>query len=390
MLAAGIGWCLVANQVGQRDLWWPGLFLAAWPLISWLLLLPGATGFTATRRLSRQRVPAGGRVAVQLQVPWTGLGFGGVARVRDRLPAVLGASRWHALPATTWGPRTVGYEIEAGLRGHYQIGPTERRVSDGLGLAEWHRTTAATSSLLVTPRVEALPDLRGASGLGMATDTSLLRTGLGAADDVLIREYRQGDDVRRIHWRSTARTGELMVRREERAWDPSVTVVLDNRALGYSAQTPDERLEWAVSAAASIAVHLLAEGFDLTLVTADGRTLSPHRVSPDREVTVLAHLAELRTTEEPRFREALAAAGSGAEGQLLIAILGRVDTADIAALAEVGRHGRICWAILVGQDPEADLQQAERVRRAGWSCVVGGPDVPIARSWQDLGAGGSR
>lgn len=74
----------------------------------------------------------------------------------------------------------------------------------------------------------------------------------------------------------------------------------------------------------------------------------------------------------------------------MIAILGRVDTADIAALAEVGRHGRICWAILVGQDPEADLQQAERIRRAGWRCVVGGADVPIARSWQDLGAGGSR
>jgi uncharacterized protein (DUF58 family) len=391
VLGGGIAWCAIALGIGQRDLWWPGLFLILLPVASWLVLLPGSGEFTVERRVHPERVTAGETARVELALDPGGISLGGVARVRDRMPAALGEPRWYGYRAGLgmWH-QVVTYEVRPAWRGRYRIGPLERSIADGLGLARSARLVPGETELLATPPVEPLANLRSASGVGLANDTTLLRTGLGSADDVLIREYHQGDDVRRIHWRSTARTGQLMVRREERAWDPSATVLIDNRARGYSTRVHDERLEWAVSAAASIALHLLADNFDLTLVAADGSVLSPHRVGPGREAMVLEHLADLALDRTQTLRDALAVANRGVEGQLLVAILSRVDAADAAALAEASRRGRACWAILLGSSGQLDAAQTATVREAGWRCVVAGPGTPVAAAWRDLGIEESR
>ena len=93
---------------------------------------------------------------------------------------------------------------------------------------------------------------------------------IGSAEDVTVREYRRGDDLRRVHWRSSARVGELMVRREEQPWQSRATVFLDNRLISHRGQGVASSLEAAVSAAASIAVHLSQRGFTVRLVTASG------------------------------------------------------------------------------------------------------------------------
>ncbi|MFT4110513.1 DUF58 domain-containing protein, partial [Propionicimonas sp.] len=391
VLGGGVAWCVVALANGQRDLWWPGLFLVLLPLVSRLLLVPGSGGLTVTRRLGPDRVSVGEPVQVHLVLDPRGISVGGVAKVRDRLPEALGAARWFgsAMGLGLW-QQSISYEVRPRWRGRHRIGPLDRTVADGLGLARSTQTIPGQSELLVTPRVEPLVNLRGASGVGLATDTSLLRTGLGSADDVLVREYQQGDDVRRIHWRSTAHAGQLMVRREERSWDPSATIVIDNRSRGYSTRVHDERLEWGVSAAASIAIHLLADGFDLSLVGADGHLVAPHRVGTGRESMVLEHLADLGLDRATTLRNALAATSRGAEGQLLVAILSRVDTGDARALAEAARAGRTCWALLLASSTQLDAAQAATVRDAGWTCVVAGPGTPVADAWRQLGREGTR
>ena len=85
-----------------------------------------------------------------------------------------------------------------------------------------------------------------------------------------MRDYRRGDDLRRVHWRSSARTGELMVRREEQPWQSRATLFLDNRARSHRGQGVASSLEAAVSAAASVAMHLSSRGFAVRLVTAAG------------------------------------------------------------------------------------------------------------------------
>lgn len=386
VLGGGIAWCALALVIGQRDLWWPGLFLVLLPVVSRLMLAPGAGRLRVSRQVEPARVSVGETVRARLELDSRGIGLGGVARVRDRLPSALGEARWFGFAA---GPgawrQVIDYELRPAWRGRHRIGPLDRSIADGLGLARSTSTIPGHCELLVTPVVEPLANLRDASGVGLATDTTLLRTGLGSTDDVLIREYHQGDDVRRIHWRSTAHAGQLMVRREERAWDPSATVVIDNRSRGYSTRVHDERLEWAVSAAASIALHLLADGFDLSLITADAHLLSPHRVGTGREAMVLDHLADLTPDRAHTMREALAACARGAEGQLQVAILSRVDQADAAALAEASRHGRACWALLLASSPQLDASQATMIREAGWRCVVAGPGTPVAVAWREFG-----
>src|SRR5690606_33189547 len=86
-------------------------------------------------------------------------------------------------------------------------------------------------------------------------------------DDVATREYRNGDDLRRVHWRSTARVGELMVRREEQPWESRATIVLDTRRHGHHGEGPTSSFEWAVSAAGSVALHLRRSGYRIRLVT---------------------------------------------------------------------------------------------------------------------------
>ena len=391
ILGTGVAWCVVASFVGQRDLWWPGLFLVLLPLGSLVLLLPGAHRVRVSRRLDPPRVPAGQVVRVDLLIDPQSVSVAGPVRARDRLGPGLGEPRWHDTPTRLgrWQQR-FSYELRPAWRGRHKVGPAERSVADGLGLAITHTVVPGTTELLVTPAIEALPNLRGASGLGVATDTSLLRTGHGSADDVLIREYQHGDDVRRVHWRSTARTGTLMVRREERSWDPSATVLIDNRSSAYSRRTPDDRLEWVVSAAASIAIHLLADGFDINIVEADGTVLSPHRAMSGRESLVLEQLADLKTSTVPTLGEAFAASARGAEGQLLIAILGRVDEGDAAAFTRARRQGRSCWALVAGATPQLALSGADLVRATGWRCAIGGPGVSVAEAWRTFNGGDLR
>ena len=85
-------------------------------------------------------------------------------------------------------------------------------------------------------------------------------TAAAGDDDVIPRAYRDGDELRRVHWRSTARYGELMVRREEQRWQDRAVLILDSRRSAHIGSGPSSSFEFAVSAAASIGVHLARSG----------------------------------------------------------------------------------------------------------------------------------
>ncbi|WP_372430360.1 DUF58 domain-containing protein [Janibacter melonis] len=84
-----------------------------------------------------------------------------------------------------------------------------------------------------------------------------------------MREYRSGDELRRIHWPSTARTGQMMVRQDEQPGRRRALVLLDNRASSHAGTGGGGSLEWSVSATASVATHLVAHGLETYLATAD-------------------------------------------------------------------------------------------------------------------------
>ena len=129
----------------------------------------------------------------------------------------------------------MSYGIRPVRRGRYTIGPLSVRLADPFGFCQIVRTFAATARISVLPAIVPLrtgPPRRASGALGGESRQRGITT--GGEQDVTTRPYRPGDDRRRVHWRTTARTGELSVRREEQPWQSRATVLLDTRAAAHS------------------------------------------------------------------------------------------------------------------------------------------------------------
>ncbi|MEV6980575.1 DUF58 domain-containing protein [Sphaerisporangium sp. NPDC051017] len=161
-------------------------------------------------------------------------------RARDRVGA---AEHVVELPTLRGGrARVVSYTLPTDTRGEIEVGPLAVVREDPFGLTRNVTEYGERARLLVRPRVVPLgvlpsgraPHLEGPSGDRAPSGTATFQT---------LREYVPGDDMRHVHWRSTARTGTLMVRRLVDASLPVTTVALDTRA--FSAEA------WSRAAAAA-------------------------------------------------------------------------------------------------------------------------------------------
>ena len=198
--------------------------------------------------------------------------------------------------------------------------------------------------LTVTPRTVPLSTIPLGGAWTGSGDNRPRAFAIGSAEDVTVREYRRGDDLRRVHWRSSARVGELMVRREEQPWQSRATLFLDNRVRSHRGQGIASSLEAAVSVAASIAVHLTHRGFAVRLVTAAGEDPSSawHFRDSDLNTAPAARGAgragarPRRPSSTPAGSPSTAAAGSSSPSS---AASSRIDTPVLRRMQHTrGRH----------------------------------------------------
>ena len=273
-LAAGIAAAICAYVLGQSDLLRVGLLLAVLPLVCATVLYRTRYRVAGSRRLSPARVPAGSEARVHLRMDNVSRLPTGLLMLQDRVPYVLGPRPRFVLDRVeAGGRREVSYRVRSDLRGRYPLGPLQLRLTDPFGMCELTRSFSTYDTLTVIPRVEALPPVRltgEAKGYGDGRQRSLA---LAGEDDMIPRGYRYGDDLRRVHWRLTARYGELMVRREEQPQRSRCTVLLDTRGIAYDGAGPDSAFEWAVSGTASTLVHMLERGFSVRLLTDTGTSV---------------------------------------------------------------------------------------------------------------------
>jgi uncharacterized protein (DUF58 family) len=218
-------------------------------------------------------------------------------------------------------------------------------------------------------------------------------------DDAGTREYRQGDELRRVHWRSTARLGQLMVRREEQPWQSRCTVLLDSRAIAHRGEGPASSFEWAVSAAASLGVHLVRHGYHVRLLTDTGGSVAsaahdPSGVGNDFEGALLDALAVIDTSGNETFRDAAAALRRGGGDGLLVAVLGTVDPEETRQLARLRHGSSAAVAVLLDSTSWTAMPESARAKAAanhegaarllrvsGWRVVEASAGNSLANLW---------
>lgn len=308
--------------------------------------------------------------------------------LEDRIDPVLArAAHARLRPLAAGGTVTLRTRVDGARRGRHQLGPLRVVLRDPFRLVARRQDLDAAGEIVVLPQVVELP---GGLPLGGAQATS----GSGAPrplatgeDRSTVREYVQGDDLRGVHWPSTAHRGKLMVRQAEAPQDPRAVVVLDRRSGRHDPAGAPGSFETSVVAAASALVHLDRRGRGVVLV--DGPLTGP--VAPRPSDAWLAHLAETApsTVDLPAVWRQLAKGAAG-DGALLV-VLPPPDADELRDLVRAGRSFGTCTAVLVRRGaggatrggPDAE-SSAAALRAAGWrTTVVTRPDeLPVA--WYEL------
>ncbi|MEU6073636.1 DUF58 domain-containing protein [Micromonospora sp. NPDC047074] len=149
---------------------------------------------------------------------------------------------------------TVSYDVPTARRGVVPVGPLRVTRRDPLGLVALARPYGDTVPVWVHPRVHPLNAVP--TGAGRSLDGRVDRVPHGSITFDSLREYVVGDELRRVHWRTSARVGELMVRENVDTSLPRIVVLLDNRAAAHPERVAGvaESFESACEAAASVLV----------------------------------------------------------------------------------------------------------------------------------------
>ena len=398
-LAAGGTALVCAMVLGHDELVRVGALLILLPLAAAFFLSRSRYRLGLVRSLSPAQVTAGQQALVQLDLSNDGRMPTGVLRLEDQVPYVLGTRPRFVVDRMSPGwKRSVGYHVRSDVRGRFDVGPMRVRLNDSFGLVQLERTFHSISTLVVTPPVVPLPAVPLSGAWTGSGDNRPRAFTSGSAEDVTVREYRRGDDLRRVHWRSSAHAGELMVRREEQPWQSRATLFVDNRTAVHRGSGSSSSLEHAVSVAASVAVHLVQRGFSVRLVTARSQghngSWHEHGALAAEAAPLLESLAVLTPTGDARI-DTRWLAQSGHSG-LLIAVLGDLDESDTASLTRMRHSAAGAMAVVLDVSAwghreatgTATAQNATWLAGNGWRAVAAGPRDPLPALWQELGTGG--
>jgi uncharacterized protein (DUF58 family) len=407
LLAAGGTALACGVLLGIVDLARAGVLALAVPILSSIVVLRSRVQIANRRTAVPARAVAGETVIVHLTISNRSLLPTGSLMLEDQLPGQLrGSARFVLDGLLSRESRTVSYRMPRLPRGRYLAGPLNIRLTDPFHLVDVRRSFNATSEIIVAPIVETLRGAEPPRSLDVGDDAGSHSIGARGADDASTREYRMGDDLRKIHWRSSARTGALMVRQEERPWQGQMTVLLDTRRSAHvegpaaQASTDDERirssLEWAISAAATITTHGIVSGREVTLIPDPGL---PTRLPMTETAQVADHLATVEASRRTNLDALDGLLGPLTRESTMFAVLGDLDPRSLRLLAGVHPRGTSSTALALLLDTmswakgpsmrhspiDPHVQNAARVlRAAGWQTLVVRCGEGVAASLQTL------
>ncbi len=285
------------------------------------------------RQVAPLRVHAGAPSRVELKVRNAGPRRTPVLALFDPVSRTQGADLLLG-PLEPLGTTRAAYRLPTEHRGIVRIGPLVATVGDPFGLAAVASPVAPLIELTVFPRVDnivAVPQTTGHDPLAGAEHPTAL--GRAGEDFYGLRPYVVGDDLRRVHWSSTARRDELMVRQDELPWQGRLVVLLDVRRSTHSA----ESLERSVSAVASIVTASWKRRDLIRLITTDG-TDSGFAAGAAQAESIMQHLAVLEATPGGSFRDVVNSLSRQPGGGGLVAVVAELTANELGALDRLRRR----------------------------------------------------
>lgn len=274
------------------------------------------------RRIEPGRPQAGGAAQVNLRIRGTRRPAATTIGLADQVDSVALAERAVACPGRG-AVVAPSYRLPGLTRGLRRVGPLAVRVVDPFGLAVRLDHSGPVTEVLVRPRIDPVASCPsfGRDDLRSSAYRPAARSFAGE-DFAGLRPFQVGDDIRRVHWPSSARRDDLMVRQLETPGHKRVTVVLDT-----SGQA-GERFEAAVSAAASI-LHACTRGRLLVRLVTTG-TDSGFGQGDIHFEELLTRLALARPAETADGREG-PLRGAGQHGAVVLLATGAVPGATPGA-----------------------------------------------------------
>jgi uncharacterized protein (DUF58 family) len=351
------------------------------------LLAPRGLKLEATRAGLHPRAQQGDRLEVNVSL--TAQRGVSTFTLEERVPERLGTTVKVPIPRLPRGNAVIHrYSLRCQQRGVYTVGPLVAVTNDPLGLTQRETVLAPEFELLVHPRIEHVADrplTRRYEDPPIRPPVS--RPWPSGLEFYGMREYRPGDELRRIVWKASAKAGKLMVREAEEGITDAITIILDTDRGSHSWDGDhSESFETAVRAAASLAVMHLRDGYEVK-IEANAGSLTRVLRGAGTQLEVLDAFARVDLSREPLSEAIRRKLVDTRRDTHDIIITPNLDGPTSSQLKLLFNKGISIQVVALLWDERGDQTLA---RAAAMGCQVAGvtPDRDLASALvHDIGAG---
>ena len=397
--ATGFGLIILGRTLAAPPVEQVGAGVLALPIVAAFVIRRSGQEVHVTRSITPARAHAERPISIELEIANAGRSRTPLLLLEDKLPWELtGRARFAVQGVEADGKRSTSLTVRPPRRGRYQVGPLTISVLDPFGLVRRSFTAAGLSEFLVYPKVEplAMPRDRGEQR-SLAVSALRQPTGARGEDFYTLREYVDGDDLRKVHWPATARIDKMMIRQEETPWHTRATVLLDDRSGAGRGEVAFDR---AVEVTASLCDLYGRAGYSFRLTAGHEQGFRTARGNDHlhRCMDLLASIEQQPAKDPDPFLVRLAEleSGSSAEGTL-VAVAQALSPSEAGMIVRCRRRFRQIVVVLLpdhrfAQGSTRDRWQGEQeareivtlLARSSVRCLVLGPDEPVSMAWATL------
>lgn len=372
LIICGLVSAALGRIFGAIELYVIAAGLVVLPLLSSLVVLLSRPRLRMTRIITPSRIFVNESARVDLVVHNVGWRTSPVVRLHDPVAGTIGA-QLSVTPLRARRDARATYRLPSERRGHLEIGPMRMQRRDPFGLASRIRTVAPTAGVLVHPAWHLLefPDRWNGSGpLALLIRRRLLAR--QTEEFHSLRAYVPGDDLRRVHWKQSARSEDLKIKQTDPEAVQRIAVLLDVAREQHTL----ESFEAAVSAAASFALSAERAGFRVHA------TVSGVGESPAADVDeFLDVLALVEPAPSRPLTDAIHDVARMLEGGMVVLVTGRPHPDALAALRNAAPGTDA--GVLVICEPSAAAQIGDGFVRGGFAMDGSTPET-LVQSWTRL------